>query len=106
MDKNSWIYNERMRLATQGLNSFTKLLIRLRMINAWCDGDGISFVWNWYNPLTYLMMPYVLLSLLLATILYGVKEVFSSFHDFGFVKSPYWKENQNEIIPITPKDLK
>jgi len=79
-----------------------KSLIKLRIINAWYDGDTVSFTWNYYNPLLLLILPFVIIVILAFILMEGVPSFWNNRSGFGFGLSPYWKEHRDQRIFIKP----
>lgn len=70
-----------------------KFLKIVKAINVWEDGDTISFIWNWWHPLAWLLVPFFFI---LSVILYGLLETIENSDDIGLGLSEYWKENKDK----------
>jgi len=97
--------SEKIACATRFMPGFIELLIILRVINAWCDGNTFSFTWNFYNPLFLLMMPIVFCLIIMVVVMEGVPFVWDNWDMFGFSLSDYWKEHQHDRVFIKPHML-
>lgn len=75
------------------LSKFGKVIKALRMASFWKDGDSSSFCWNWWNPITLIITPFILLFIVF---LGGIKELLDNRYDYGFGLSRYWKARKNE----------
>lgn len=70
-----------------------KFLKIVKSINVWEDGDAISFIWNWWHPLAWILVP---VFFILSVILYGLLETIENSDDIGLGLSEYWKENRDK----------
>ena len=68
-----------------------RFLLNIRAIKAWRDGDGISFVWRWYHPLTWIATP---VFVCVSVVLYGITE--TKLSELGIGLSKYWKAHRSE----------
>jgi hypothetical protein len=50
----------------QSLSRIGKLLILMRVVRAYHNGDGLSFVWRYWNPIAYVFIAlYIIIFILL-----------------------------------------
>lgn len=70
------------------LNSFGRFIKAAKMASFWKDGDTSSYHWNYWNPLTLLFIPFLVILIIL---LGGLKELFDNHYRYGFGYSRYWK---------------
>ena len=74
------------------LSKFGKVIKALRMASFWKDGDSSSFCWNWWNPLTWIVTPFILVIIIF---LGGIEELLENRYNYGFGLSPYWKARKS-----------
>ncbi len=70
-----------------------KIFLYLRLMQFWKDGDGVSYHWNYWNPLAW---PAIVLIALIAVLYYGLRYTLERHYEFGFGYSKYWKTRLNE----------
>ena len=75
------------------LNKFGKAVKALGMASLWKDGDSSSFCWNWWHPLTWVVTPFLALTVVFFG---GIKELKENHYNYGFGLSPYWKARKKE----------
>jgi len=90
-------------MKTYGLTWFGRFAIRLKIIHAWIDGDSSSFVWNYWNPLSYIL---IVLVILIAIPTNGIGDLINNPWFYGFGLSPYWKDLKETRVFITNRMLK
>lgn len=74
------------------LTTYGKFIYYSRMARFWKDGDTASFLWNWWNPLTILLIVILFIPIILAYGFTGLQEV------PGIKMSRYWKEHKDERV--------
>lgn len=57
------------------------------------NGDGVGIVWRYYNPITWVMIPIILLLTFLETGTQG----WPGGHELGFTVDPYFKKNPDKL---------
>jgi hypothetical protein len=81
-----------MKPARGKLTRTGRYMNRMMLGRFWHDGDGVSFLWNLWNPLTY---PVVVICFVFVLVAYGVtglKEL------PGLSLSDYWTKNKDKRI--------
>lgn len=69
-----------------------RFLLNIRAIKAWRDGDGISFVWRWYHPVSWVAVPVSLCG----AFVFGGIDNFPKLHELGIGLDRYWKDHKSE----------
>lgn len=64
------------------------------MVNVFRDGDHLTGVWNFKNPLVW--APVVVL-VVVSVVLWGVKDTLRYRHALGIGLSPYWRVRKDNI---------
>ena len=77
-----------------GRTIFGNVFHALAMTREYKDGDTFGFVWRWWNPLVYLVIPPIILFCILFA---GIPETFRRPHELGFGVNPYFARNN---IPL------
>ena len=72
------------------LSSIGKLIWKLKVARFWQDGDGASFLWNLWNPLSWPIIIITFFFMLLSNGVMGLKEF------PGLTLSDYWKKHKSE----------
>ena len=85
-------------MKTYSLNKFGLALLYLRVITVWKDGDGSSFLLNWWNPLAWVL---AVVQTTVVILVEGVPRTWESRSDLGFCLSDYWKEYKHDRVFIT-----
>ena len=70
------------------LSPFGRFIKVAKMASFWKDGDTSSYHWNYWNPLTLLLIPFLII---LIVLIGGLKELFDNHYMYGFGYSRYWK---------------
>jgi len=83
--------------ALAGLRPLGKALWRPHIINIYCNGDGVGFVWVWWNPLAWIVAALVTI---ITIFMVGVPQAWANKHEFGFGISPYFKANPDRLVWI------
>ena len=71
------------------LSNFGRFVKATKMATFWKDGDSVSYHWNYWNPLTIMVIPFMVL---LIIFLGGITELVDNHYNYGFGYSKYWKE--------------
>ena len=71
------------------------------MIRVWYDGDGLSYTFNYWHPLSWILIPILVI---LTISIEGSRNTFKYKEDLGIGLSKYWKEHKNERVFVTFKD--
>lgn len=58
------------------------------------NGDGSSFIWNYWNPLSW---PVILLAVIASILITGIPETFAYPHEIGLVINPYFAEFNEKV---------
>lgn len=79
------------------LSAFGNFVKTAKMASFWKDGDTASYHWNYWNPLTLLLIPFLVILIILGG---GIKELADNHYMYGLGYSKYWKSrlNQREFI--------
>lgn len=75
------------------MNTLGRIFFYAKMIRCWKDGDAVSFIWRWYNPLSWICAP------LLAVLVFvcgGIQEFRDNHYLYGFGMSDYWRLHKDE----------
>jgi succinate dehydrogenase hydrophobic anchor subunit len=67
-----------------------KIIWSLKVARFWHDGDGTSFLWNLWNPLSWPAILIIFVAILLVHGITGLKEF------PGLTLTDYWKEHKSE----------
>ena len=70
------------------MTPFGRFIKTAKMASFWKDGDTFSYHWNYWNPLTLFMLPFLVALIIL---LGGIKELADNHYMYGFGYSRYWK---------------
>lgn len=89
--------------AMYDLTGISKLLLHTRAITAWCDGDCMSYVWNWYNPIWIFIVPWAIMAFILTK---GVYTTWENRDSLGLGVSDYWRNRMAERVFIRPEHFK
>ena len=85
-----------------------RFLWNTRAIKMYHDGDCIGYVWNWINPLSWVLSLLVVPLALVVTILFaginGINERFPS--SVGLTVNPFFKKNPDKLRWITHEEYK
>lgn len=76
-----------------------KLMWKVYAVNIFRDGDGGSFIYNKWHPLTYVFM---LISIVFTFVMEGYEGVSRewNYSKFYWDYTDYWKKPENEIVWI------
>lgn len=77
-----------------GLRGFGRLLWALRAIRLYEDGSATGVLWNWWHPLTWIIVPLLVVFSVLAQ---GVPETIRYSHEIGLGMSPYFIEHPERL---------
>ncbi len=77
-----------------GMTPLGRALKAAYMIRLYRDGYGHGFIWRWWNPLTWVVVPFVVL---LVILIQGVPETLRHPHEIGFGIHPYFIENPDRL---------
>ena len=61
---------------------------------AWKNGNGSAFVWRWWHPLTWVLVPIVVVA---AVLTIGIPETIKDRASLGLGISDYWKQHKKEF---------
>lgn len=76
------------------LNRLGRALKALRMIRVYKDGDGVGFVWRWWNPLTWIAFPSYFA---LAVLIQGLPETLRYKHYIGIGMKPWFIDHPERL---------
>jgi len=86
------------------MSSFGEWVWRLYIIEVFRDGDGVSFIFNKYHPLSYIMFLVSILDVFWISGADGVKEEWKD-NQLGWDFTKYWKKPENKIRYIPRPDI-
>jgi hypothetical protein len=82
------------------MKPLAKIILRLRIAKFYKNGSGFGFVWNWFNPLSWLVAPILFLT---NTILFGIIETWKYRHEVGIGLDPFFKKYPEKLEWVKPK---
>lgn len=83
---------EILKYKWQRLSKVGKLLILLRVVRAYHNGDGFSFVWRYWNPIAYVFIPlYIIVFILLE----GIPKI--TLSDCLLTIEPFFKDHPGQF---------
>ena len=71
------------------LTLFGKFFYYTKAARFYYDGDGLGFIWNWWNPISWICLPVFFIVHILFT---GIPETFKYKHDLGIGMNPHFKQ--------------
>ena len=72
------------------MSTIAKTVRLLGMMREYENGNTTSFVWRFWHPLVWVVLPVVYL---ISILCYGVVEAFRYPHEMGMCVHPYFKKN-------------
>ena len=75
------------------LSLFGRFVKASKMATFWKDGSSSAYSWNYWNPLTLIFIPFLVLIIIF---LGGITELTTYHYHYGFGYSPYWKARLSE----------
>jgi len=75
------------------MKTFPKILKNIGAITIWRDGNGISFIWRWWHPVTWFFVPLLFIA---NVFLEGLPNTWKYKDSIGLGLSNYWKKNKNK----------
>lgn len=94
--------DEMKRNSLRGSTKLGRCIMYLGMTTNWCDGDGIAMVFKWYHPLSWILVPVLVVGYV---IVYGASELIAHPEDLGLGMNSYWKKNKDRRVFITVADI-
>ena len=76
------------------MNPFGKLLMMLYIVRVYRNGDGFSFVWRFWNPLSWVLAPIAFLGCAYSE---GVPYTLEYKHEIGFGIDPYFIKHPEQL---------
>lgn len=76
------------------MTPFGRILKALGVIRLYRNGDGHGFVWRWWNPITWVAAPLIVLVVVL---LQGVPQTLRHPHEVGFGTHPYFIDHPDKL---------
>lgn len=80
-----------------------KFILWSRMCKLYKNGNSFGFVWNWFNPLSWVCFPILFLT---QVIMYGILETWRYKHEIGLGMNPYFKEHPEKLVWIKRNPVK
>lgn len=80
------------------MKPLAKIIIWLRIARFYKNGNG--FVWNWFNPLSWIIAPIFFLTNVL---LEGIIDTWKYRYEIGFGMDPYFKKHPDKLMWLKPK---
>lgn len=77
------------------MSKLGKVLRALGTMREYKNGSSHGFVWRWFNPLVWVIVP---VAYLLAILFQGIPETFRYPHEMGMCVDPYFKKNGKPVI--------
>ena len=77
------------------MKPLAKFVLWSRICRFYKNGSGFGFVWNWINPLSWIIAPIIFLT---HTILYGILETWKYRHNVGLGIDPYFKKHPEKLV--------
>lgn len=71
-----------------------KLLCAFKAIHLYKDGDTFGFVWNWWNPISWIFVPVLVI---LNIFLYGYIDTVKYKHELGIGMKPFFIKNTDKL---------
>jgi len=72
-----------------------KFLYYTGTIRLYRNGDGMGFIWRWWNPLSWILAPILII---LSVFIIGSRDTFASIEDIGLRVDPYVKKHGVEWL--------
>jgi len=79
----------------RSLSPVGRFLVAVKAIRLYTDGNGTSFIWRWYHPLTWVLVP---IALILGSFLLGAIEITGDLSGWGLRKSDYFRGKEVEWL--------
>lgn len=79
------------------MKAIARIILWSRMLKFYKDGSVFGFVWNWFNPLSWIFSPIMFLT---GIFLYGMLETWKYRYQLGFGMNPYFKEHPEKLVWI------
>jgi hypothetical protein len=76
-----------------GLNRIGRAIKATGAMKCWKDGDGVAFIWRWWHPLSWVLIPLMLIASVLFS---GIPETWNYREDLGLRLSDYWRERKDK----------
>jgi hypothetical protein len=89
-----------MKLDAKKLHVIGKFFYYTKTFRFYKDGDGYSYIWNYHNPLSYIIMPiWAIVNFMLLLLTGGIPDVHRYFlEDSGFRLKKYFREHPEQLV--------
>lgn len=74
-----------------------KICYYLKIGRFYANGDGVGFIFNYWNPLSY---PIMILNIVISIFLYGVFDTIRDRSGLGFCINPYFQKHPHLLYWI------
>ena len=78
----------------ESISKFGRIMIYLRAIRVYKNGDGFGFVWNYWNPLCFFIIPVAFVG---SIFFVGICDTMRDLHDIGIGMDPYFIKNPERL---------
>lgn len=76
------------------MNTLGKILFYLCVIRVYKNGDGFGFVWRWWNPASWILMPLVFIG---SAYFEGVPFTLEYKYNIGIGLDPYFVKHPEQL---------
>lgn len=77
------------------INFFGKVLYSLKSVRFYQNGDGVGFVWIYWNPISWIMIP---VFLIIHVLMVGIPDTKQNIHECGITLNPYFKKHPEKLV--------
>jgi hypothetical protein len=77
------------------MKPLASFILWARICHFYKNGSGFGFVWNWFNPLSWIISPIIYLT---SCIFYGTLDTWKYRHEIGFGMNPYFKKHPEKLV--------
>jgi hypothetical protein len=74
---------------------FGKVIVWLHVCKFYKNGSGVGFVWNWLNPLSWII---ALIIFLTNVFLFGMLETWKYRHEVGIGIDPFFEKHPEKLV--------
>lgn len=72
-----------------------KVIVWLHVCKFYKNGSGVGFVWNWFNPLSWIIAPIIFLT---NVFLFGILETWKYRHEVGIGINPFFEKHPEKLV--------
>jgi hypothetical protein len=77
------------------LSAFGKVAVYTGMIKRYKNGSAQDFIWRWYNPLVWVLVPIIIVG---GCLILGAIQILEDLHGWGLCMHPYFKDKEVEWL--------